>query len=323
MEKLLFKSYEDLVSDIRNNIHLISKYDFDIVVGIPRSGMIPAYLISAYLNVDCCDVDSLINNNKLQKGITRNTKSNLQFPQEAKKILLIDDSIYSGESLKVTLDKIPEELLDRIKTAAIYATSSGKSKVDFYLMALEGKKIFEWGIYHNNIIGKTCFDLDGVLCSDCLPEENDDDVKYLNFIKNAPPKFIPTKEIHSIVTNRLEKYRNETENWLKRHGVKYQQLIMLDLPNKQARIKIDAGIDHKGHYYKSNKDTELFIESSLNQSISISRASGKPVYCADENRFIHPNFTNQLFSNSNGLVRIKYYKLKHALKPYLGWIIGK
>jgi len=80
MEKLVFKSYKDLVDDIRSNIHLFSKDDFDLVVGIPRSGMIPAHLISAYLNIDCCDVDSLIENRALQRGITRTTKASLVLP---------------------------------------------------------------------------------------------------------------------------------------------------------------------------------------------------------------------------------------------------
>jgi hypothetical protein len=97
----------------------------------------------------------------------------------------------------------------------------------------------------------------------------------------------------------------------------------LDLPNKKERDKIDAGIDHKGKYYKRMKDTELFIESSLNQSLSIARTSGKPVYCVDENKFIQPDLSNFLLNNSSGFIKIKYYKFKHALKPYLGWIVGK
>ena len=44
-------------------------------------------------------------------------------------------------------------------------------------------------------------------------------------------------EINTIVTSRLEKYREPTEKWLKDHGVKYKQLIMLDLPSAEERRK--------------------------------------------------------------------------------------
>lgn len=317
MEKLLFKSYSDLVNDIKQNIHVFSQYDFDLVVGIPRSGMIPAYLVSAYLNLDCCDVETFIENRALQRGITRTTKANLSFPHDAKRILFLDDSVYSGESLEVTLNKIPINLKSKIVSAAIYATGIGKKKVDIFVEALEGKKLFEWGIFHNNLINSTCFDMDGVLCKDCLPHQNDDGELYIDFIKNVEPLFIPTKKIHTIITNRLEKYRSETVAWLERFNIEYDQLIMLDLPDKGERAKIDAGIDHKGKHYKKMTDTVLFIESSLNQSKSIALVSGKPVYCVDENIFIEPDLNSVLKNNLNGLIKRKYYSFKHKLKMFL------
>lgn len=317
MDRLLFKSYEDLVSDIKEHISKINRYDFDLVVGIPRSGMIPAYLISAFLNIDCCDVDTLIENRPLQRGITRTTKGNLKFPKEANRILLIDDSIYSGDSLAKILSKIPENLKQTITTGVVYATGKGKEKVDFYLLGLEGMKLFEWGIYHNNIAGRTCFDMDGVLCKDCRPEQNDDGEKYLEFITNAEPLFIPTNTIFAIVTNRLEKYRPETVAWLEKHKVRYEHLIMLDLPNKAERQKIDGGIEHKGKFYKQFHNTVLFIESSFNQSVSIAKVSGKPVYCVDRNKFITPELSSVLLNNSHGFLKSKYYSLKHRIKMLL------
>ena len=317
MEKLIFKSYEDLVADIRKNIGKVQGHGFDLVVGIPRSGMIPAYIISAYLNIDCTDVDSLVENRSLQKGITRKTKGSLVFPYEAKQILLVDDSIYSGRSFELTKLKIPEVLLDKVKTLAIYASDLSKKRVDIFFEYLDGTKIFEWGIFHNNIISKTCIDIDGVLCRDPLSEENDDGEKYLNFIRNASPLFLPTGEAYALVSNRLEKYRNETETWLEKYGVKYRKLVLLNLPTKEERLKIDAGIEHKGAFFK-NSDAIFFLESSYNQSISIAKVSGKPVYCVEKNVFISPCFVSSLKNNPGGVSRRLFNKVKHKIKRFLG-----
>jgi len=37
------------------------------------------------------------------------------------------------------------------------------------------------------------------------------------------------------VTCRLEKYREETEAWLDEHGVTYDNLVMMDHPDMEAR----------------------------------------------------------------------------------------
>jgi len=63
-----YKSYDDLCSDIKNNLSQLYEYDFDLVVGIPRSGMIPAYMIALYLNINCTDLMSFIENKKIKSG---------------------------------------------------------------------------------------------------------------------------------------------------------------------------------------------------------------------------------------------------------------
>lgn len=316
MEKIIFKSYNDLVEDIRKNIHKISEQNFDLIVGIPRSGMIPAYLISAYLNIDCTDVDSYINNHELQRGQTRTTKGKLKYPQDAKNIILVDDSVYSGASLDVILKKIPIQFHQKITTLAIY--SSSKTKTNLFFEFLNGKKLFEWGIFHNNMINKTCIDIDGVICRDPILEENDDGEKYLNFIKTAEALFLPTGKIYALVSNRLEKYRTETEQWLKNHNVEYENLILLNLKNKEERLKIDCGIEHKGKYYK-NCEAEFFIESSYNQSLTIAQTSGKPVYCVSKNMYIEPDLAAKLLNNPKRLINIYWTKIKHLIKI---WING-
>jgi uncharacterized HAD superfamily protein len=49
-------------------------------------------------------------------------------------------------------------------------------------------KLFLYRVTFNGIFSiiqrlkKACFDIDGVLCADPLPEQNDDGEKYINFL---------------------------------------------------------------------------------------------------------------------------------------------
>lgn len=46
----------------KNNHHKLHTQKNDLVVGIPRSGIIPAYMIALNLNIDCIDPPSFIKN---------------------------------------------------------------------------------------------------------------------------------------------------------------------------------------------------------------------------------------------------------------------
>ena len=66
-------SYADLSEDIRRNLYKLHDKDIDLVVGIPRSGMIPAYMIALYLNINCIDFAAFCKNEKPINGHTRKT----------------------------------------------------------------------------------------------------------------------------------------------------------------------------------------------------------------------------------------------------------
>ena len=246
-----YKSYSDLSNDIRKNIFKVQSQQFDLVVGLPRSGMVPAYMVALHLNINCIDVISFTHNLPLKKGYTRHLKDELEFPHDAKKILFIDDSIISGNSLSKDLKPIHKQLRQKITTLAVYSSTLSRNDVDIFLEFLPLPRVFEWNVFHHSILLKTCIDIDGVLCIDPTEEENDDGEKYINFILNATPLFLPTARIHSLVTSRLEKYRSETEIWLSKHNIIYDNLIMLDLPTKEERQRLKAHGTHKAKYYKT------------------------------------------------------------------------
>jgi uncharacterized HAD superfamily protein len=145
---------------------------------------------------------------------------------------------------------------------------------------------------HHNLLEKCCVDIDGVLCKDPTEEENDDGDRYEQFLCEAKTLFIPSKTIGYLVTNRLEKYRRQTETWLAKNNVKYNHLIMLDLPSKEARLKANNHGGFKASVYLKY-DCSLFIESSEWQARQIANISNKPVYCVDSRRMIYPEPIHQ------------------------------
>ena len=114
---------------------------------------------------------------------------------------------------------------------------------------------------HHNVLPRCCVDIDGVLCIDPTEEENDDDANYRRFLLEAKPLWTPSYEVGWLVTSRLEKWRKPTEKWLAQQGVRYRELVMLDLPSREARIQSGCHARFKAEVYR-NTPAVLFIESS-------------------------------------------------------------
>ncbi|MDN2657907.1 phosphoribosyltransferase family protein [Cobetia sp. 14N.309.X.WAT.E.A4] len=297
-----YRSYGDLGRDIASQMSRLQAGDFDLIVGIPRSGMVPAYMISAMLNRACTDLDTFLADGVPGKGITRKLRESTagEVSEEGTRsawayrcVLLVDDSLNSGASLKASLARIPADCPCEIMTCVIYANPGVTNEVDLALVELEHPRAFQWNLFHHPALEDACVDIDGVLCLDPSPEDNDDGPRYRRFLLEATPLHLPTYRVHSLVTNRLEKYRPETEAWLARHGVTYERLIMLDLPSKEARLKLGCHASHKAGYYRES-GCRLFIESEVGQASSIAQMTGKPVYCVDAQQMVNPEWLAML-----------------------------
>ncbi|WP_067561836.1 hypothetical protein [Halofilum ochraceum] len=137
-------------------------------------------------------------------------------------------------------------------------------------------------------VGAFCIDIDGVLCVDPAPAENDDGRRYRRFLRGARPLTLPTHEVGWLVTSRLERYRAETEDWLSRHGVRYRDLLMMDYPNQAARQQARAYDRFKADAYLAT-GAELFVESAPHTAEGIARLSGRPVFCFETRQLIQPH----------------------------------
>ena len=65
-----------------------------------------------------------------------------------------------------------------------------------------------------------------------------------------------------------------------RYNIKYNDLVMLDLPDMKARQRANNHGGHKAKAYMS-KPYVLFVESEMSQALEINRLSKKPVLCTE------------------------------------------
>jgi uncharacterized HAD superfamily protein/hypoxanthine phosphoribosyltransferase len=319
--KINYKTYGDLLLDIKQNLYKIPD-NIDLVVGIPRSGMIPAYMLGLSLNTRVCSLNEFV------CGIhNSHSTRKLKNVENAQNILVVDDSVYNGIAMRRTKDIVQNMHLPtdvKIYFAAIYVIPGSEHHVDIALTLLSIPRIFQWNYLNHSLIEMSCFDIDGVLCVDPTEEENDDSENYRHFILNAKPLYIPQYKIKALVTSRLEKYRKETEEWLNRNKVQYEELYMLDLPSKEERLKIE-GIHgkFKATIYSKLTDCVLFYESSRKQAIEIANITGKTVFSVESDELINNktvsvnDYKRKIFVRKILCIVVPSKKWQKTIKRYL------
>ena len=281
-----FRTISDLDNLITKNLALLPK-DIDLVIGVPRSGLFAANIISLYLNLPLTDLDSFLAGRIYDCGSTRVNKNWISEITDDVKVLLVEDSSISGNSLAEIKNKIKNaKIKNRITILTIYVTDYTKDLTDIYFEICNPPRMFEWNYLHHTLLKNACFDIDGVLCLDPTPDQNDDGEKYRDFVRNAPLRVKPTFKIGYLVTSRLEKYRADTEYWLKKNGIEYDYLVMMQYKTKEERIKSGSHGRFKGEAYKLFERTNLFVESELRQAKEIAEISGKVVFCTENNTVI-------------------------------------
>ena len=290
---MIYKSYKDLADTIRLNAWKVPA-DVDLIVGVPRSGMMVAIMLAELLNKDVATLDDLMAGHTMGCG----GRSMLIKRARSKKVLMVDDTVFQGTSIKKYRHLIEMRNLPFLFIyACVYAEGEhAKEMVDIYFEDIydPGEKLYlyEWNILHH-YEHKTkffMFDMDGVLCKEPPDERNTQE--YEAYLPDAVPMVVPTTKLGAIVTYRLEKYRGVTEAWLKRWGIQYGELRMFPESDYVARGKIMNHYQYKGEIYRVAEWAQLFIESDAYQAKMINSISKKPVFCYE-----------------NGMMYDKYNKL--------------
>lgn len=291
---MIFITYNKLNNDIVNNIYRIPK-DVDLIVGIPRSGLVLANIIALYLNKPLTDLESFISGKIYNTGTTKNLSNVVNGINDVNKVLIVDDSVSSGKAIITAKNKISSltKEYDFLFLAA-YVRSTNQDLVDIFFDVIDEDRVFEWNYMHNNLLEKACLDIDGVLCIDPNTSQNDDGVRYREFIKTARPKMLPSRPVGYIVSSRLEKYRVETEKWLAENGIEYKKLYLMNVSTAEERRRLGSHGRFKAEVFQSIKDAEWFIESEESQAIEIAKTSGKMVFCTENQTYYEPGTRKKL-----------------------------
>jgi orotate phosphoribosyltransferase-like protein len=267
------KEYAEMVSEWIKEL----PKDFDIVCAIPRSGLIAGSMIATTLGKPLTTPYQLVQGNVWGLHNTQVGKTN--YGKETT-VLLVDDSIGSGNSMAESATRIKNRFPNiKIIWAALVVRNESRDKIDrCHCQHSDNMRLsFEFNLSRlATSYGKIACDMDGVICRDYidpLPEE-----KYIDWIINVDPYIIPKGSIDSIITNRDEKYRGITEEWLRNHNVEYKNLIMNGKAENTLNFKIDSLLKIKPDWY---------WESDPLLSAGIFRATGIPTLCIN---------TGQLFS---------------------------
>jgi hypoxanthine phosphoribosyltransferase len=210
----------------------------DVVVGVPRSGMIPASMIATGLGLPLTTPDLFAEGRCWTSRL-------LEPPAKGslRSILLVDDSVDRGSSLEAARRQIEAAGEDlRITTLAVVAHRPNAAEiVDLHHCVLPHPTLFEWNLMHAKTMTTLSASLRGVL---------------------DRPDGVPQYLIDWVLAEGSEADRDETVAWLRERGVRYETLVMLDGRSAQD-VLADRGPD-------------LHFEGPLPKAREIVAATGIP-----------------------------------------------
>jgi hypothetical protein len=276
---------ERLASD---TLSLVPRLPPDItqIAAVSRSGLAPGTLLSMALHLPMIvirhhqgDWVPAGNGWRLNEGT----------PKGKGKILVIDDTTMTGNSLKRTKNVIAKMPGEKIY-AAVYVNPAAIAKPDIWAMDLPWPHLLEWNLFNSVLLDSFALDFDGILCHDCAPGDDDDGPRYRRFLEETPPLHLVRKRAAKlIVTARLERYRPDTLAWMDRWGVKAKQLIMgpwESLADRRgsdvAAWKADALQTFLAK--RSAIQPKFYVESDSRQAARIAELTGRLVVCPPAGR---------------------------------------
>lgn len=263
----------------------------DLIVGIPRSGMLPATMLATQLNLPMTDLDGLISGKVFGYGATKDAPDVDKAMAAERTVLVIDDTVGSGRAFKkarAALEGVPGNIV----FCSVYSQVAKHPDVDVVLETNTLSPICQWNMMHHAVLKNACVDIDGVLCRNPEAHEDDGGKAYRTFLQTAEKLHATSGEIGWLVTSRRETYRAETEAWMRDNGVRYGKLIMTqtdeekaDSPAFKARIYVETGAD-------------LFIESEAYDAAEIQKIANRPVLCVATQSLIHDGSPIRMRSQS-------------------------
>ena len=242
------------------------------IVGVPRSGMIPASVIATHLHLPLWTLEG----QTLRQCLVPVSRGN-GIRGGSGHFAVVDDTTFTGAAMcraRVAVGPRPAIY------CAVYVNSlrpESKTAVDLFAVELPAPHLLEWNWANNGpMAGRwadvpaygtgMAMDLDGIIV-------HDDHSGGLPGTPYMVPRAYPCK---LICTGRPESSRVITAMTLRRLGVSWQRLEMLPQGGDPQNHVVIA--THKARHFAAS-GCGLFMESNPEQAEIIHRISRKPVIC--------------------------------------------
>lgn len=246
------------------------------VIGMPRSGMYTAGIIADQKNVPLISMSDKINEHIVNAEMKNAgfLKRYLGFKSKLP-ILFVDDTIYTGMSMsnirKQLLQKNPDE---NFLFFTNYSSPKQRDKADILGGILAEPHLLQWNLFNSTLTSRIMFDIDGILSPDVPIGISENEEYYIEYIQSVKPIISNLPRLFhcaGLCTGRLEMYRDMTEQWLRKHGVKYEKLIMFDRTKEErdSNHNMVVGL-FKAEKIRQSK-VNVFVESDDQQAQIITR----------------------------------------------------
>ena len=258
---------------IRDSIVLagILPHDCSGIVGVPRSGMIPASVIAAHLHLPLYS----FHNGGVVKVSVGASRGNVARGGTGR-LAVVDDTTFSGVQMQKT--KLLMRDLDAVYAVVYVNPLRPKSVnvVDLYAKSLPAPHVLEWNWANNGpLTGKwadvpgygagIAIDLDGIVVHDEFSGG-----------RTGSPYMVPRMyPVPLIVTGRSEAHKRPTEAFLRNLRVQWSQLEMRP---RDVELTPETAAKHKAKHFGESK-CGIFMESCPEQARMIHEITKKPVIC--------------------------------------------
>lgn len=285
---MTFVNYKQLLDDLAAWEPRLP--EVDAFVGVPRSGMIAATWLALRRNVRLVPLNLLETDPAGCIASSSLRGNNLAIRQrwrpDTGTVMIVDDSC----NLQTTMWGLRQRLRYvplKIYYAAVYRSGKADS-VDFCCREIPQPRMFEWNFFRHFQLDLTMWDMDGAICADWVGQkEKHAPAEYQQHLAAARPYYVPERSIYAVCTNRLPRWRTQTQHWLARYHVDYQQLLMSPYQDHEERDNRDVPRGTaKGKLYKEHEKAQLFVESDVAQAEVIARCANKLVLALDVMRLV-------------------------------------
>src|SRR4051812_5040156 len=151
-----YRSVADLNAALFGNLSKLPD-QIDVIVGIPRSGLLVANLLSLAINVPMTDLEGFLEGRILSSGRTKLTAELARELDFNSRILLIDDSVNSGRAMAEAVALLAKSpFKGRMTTCAVYGLTDSHKGIDIILEVVPQPRLFQWNFLHHPVLEEAC-----------------------------------------------------------------------------------------------------------------------------------------------------------------------